>query len=406
MGWQRLGNLGLAAVCLATTLASPRSASAQDETVVVSGVVRDQGTNTPVSGVLVRILERGLQVLTGLDGRFAFASVPPGSYTIRVDRIGYEVVENLLTVAGSDVVVPISLATAAVALGEIVVSPGRFGVMGNAAVRQQQTLTREDIEIVPQLGEDVFRVLRTIPGVAVDDISTRLNVRGGADHELLNLLDGMELYEPYHLKDFDGVFGVVDVQSVGGISLLTGGFGAEYGDKLTGVFDMRSRNPPVSGARTSVGLSVSNASVLSRGSFDGARGQWLFQARRGYLDLLLKLTDSDDDDDDDEELSPGYYDVFGKAQYELSPNHRLAANFLYAGDDLKSSLRMGVSKARGAADTVGSPGTRTSAPFRSPPWHSAASSIATATETSMIPKRCEGPTSCSSMTGVRSTSLG
>ena len=181
MGWQRLGNLGLAAVCLATTLASPRSASAQDETVVVSGVVRDQGTNTPVSGVLVRILERGLQVLTGLDGRFAFASVPPGSYTIRVDRIGYEVVENLLTVAGSDVVVPISLATAAVALGEIVVSPGRFGVMGNAAVRQQQTLTREDIEIVPQLGEDVFRVLRTIPGVAVDDISTRLNVqaRGG-----------------------------------------------------------------------------------------------------------------------------------------------------------------------------------------------------------------------------------
>jgi len=94
---------------------------------------------------------------------------------------------------------------------------------------------------------------------------------------------------------------------------------------------MRSRNPPVSGARTTVGLSVSNASVMTRGSFAEARGQWLFQARRGYLDLLLKLTDSSDDN---EELSPQYYDVFGKAQFDLTENHRLAANFLYAGDDL------------------------------------------------------------------------
>ena len=239
--------------------------------------------------------------------------------------------EDILTVGGSDVAVPISLVTAALELAEIVVTPGLFGVMGDAAVRQQQTLTREDLETVPQIGEDVFRVLRTIPGVAVDDISTRLNVRGGADSELLNLLDGMELYEPYHLKDFDGVFGIVDVQSIGGIDLMTGGFGAEYGDKLTGVFDMRSRTPPVSGARTTVGLSVSNVSVLTRGSFVAGRGDWLFQARRGYLDLILKLTDSDDDD---EELSPRYFDILGKARYELSPNHQIAANFLYAGDEL------------------------------------------------------------------------
>lgn len=62
-------------------LASPRGAGAQEETVVVSGLVRDQTTNAPVSGVLVRIIERDLQVLTDADGRFAFAVVPPGTYT-------------------------------------------------------------------------------------------------------------------------------------------------------------------------------------------------------------------------------------------------------------------------------------------------------------------------------------
>ena len=323
--------LGRAALGVAMVLGSARAVYAQDVTVQVSGVVREEQTNAPVADAQVRILERGLQVLTGPGGRFTFAAVPSGRYTIRVDRLGYRVAEEALRVGGSDVTVPISLATAALELGEIVVTPGHFGVMGDAAVRQQQTLTREDLETVPQIGEDVFRVLRTIPGVAVDDISTRLNVRGGSDSELLNLLDGMELYEPYHLKDFDGVFGIVDVQSIGGIDLITGGFGAEYGDKLTGVFDMRSRTPPVSGARTTVGLSVSNVSVLTRGSFAEGRGQWLFQARRGYLDLLLKLTESDDDD---EELSPRYFDIFGKAQYEITPNHRLAANVLYAGDDL------------------------------------------------------------------------
>jgi hypothetical protein len=225
--WPNLSSSRFArAAAVAALLLGPAlEASAQDSTVRVTGVVREAESNAPVSGALIRIPERGLQTLTSLGGGFAFEAVPDGTYTIRVDRIGYAVIEQVLVVGASDITLPLSLATAAVELGAIVVTPGRFGVMGNAAVRQQQTLTREDLETIPQMGEDVFRVLRTIPGVAVDDISTRLNVRGGSDFELLNLLDGMELYEPYHLKDFDGVFGIVDVQSIGGIDLITGGFG-------------------------------------------------------------------------------------------------------------------------------------------------------------------------------------
>ena len=291
----------------------------------------DGASGAPVGSAEVRILERGLSTLTGQDGSFVFPAVPHGTYTIRVDRLGYRVREQALEVGPAPVTVQIALTVAALELAEIIVTPGRFSVMGDATIRQQQTLTREDLETVPQVGEDVFRVLRTLPGVAMDDISIRLHVRGGFDKELLTLLDGMELYEPYHLKDFDGVFGIVDVQSIGGIELMTGGFGAEYGDKLTGVFSMKSRNPPVTGMRTTLGLSVSNASILTRGSFAEGRGQWIFQARRGYLDLLLALTDNNELD---EEVSPRYFDVFGKAQYQLGANHRLAAHVLYAGDDL------------------------------------------------------------------------
>ena len=83
MGWWRSGWVGWAVVCVGMMLASPRGAHAQDETVVVSGVIRDSGTNAPVSGVMVRILERSIQVITGLDDRFVFATVPPGTYRQR-----------------------------------------------------------------------------------------------------------------------------------------------------------------------------------------------------------------------------------------------------------------------------------------------------------------------------------
>lgn len=323
---RRIVVFGLFAVAVAVFAAG----SAAQEPAPVSGIVLEAETGRPIDGAVVTIVERGLQSLTAANGRFLIPGVAPGSYVVRVDRIGFEVLEQALSVPTAGPV-ELRLTTAMIELDAIIVSPGRFGVMGEASVRQQQTLTREDLETVPQVGEDVFRVLRSLPGVAVDDISTRLNVRGGTDAELLTTLDGVELYEPYHLKDFDAVFGIVDVQSIGGIELMNGGFGPQYGDKLTGVFSMATRGAPPAGTRTTVGLSVSNASIMSRGSFADRRGEWLVQARRGYLDLLLALTDSNDDD---EELSPAYFDVFGKARYRLSPQHSIGVNALYAGDEL------------------------------------------------------------------------
>lgn len=298
----------------------------------VVGTVRDAATGEPVENAQVQLVERRLRALTGPDGRFAFVDVPPGSFTLRISRIGYELSVSQLIVGGDDLTLEPILTAATIRLSDLVVTPGHFGVMDAAAVQQQQTLTRDDLETVPQVGEDVFRVLRTIPGVAMDDISTRLHVRGGLDQELLVLFDGMELYEPYHLKDFDAVLGIVDVQSVGGIDLHTGGFPVEYGDKLAGVFDMQSRTPPIDGARTTLGLSIMNVSLMSQGGFAAGKGQWMAQARRGYLDIVLALTDSNDPDED---LSPQYFDLFGKVQYQLHANHRVGVAALYAGDELR-----------------------------------------------------------------------
>ena len=215
-----------------------------------------------------------------------------------------------------------------IAIDELVVTPGHFGVAQQEVTPARQTLTREDIETRPQLGEDIFRAVDRLPGLASDDVSTRLNVRGGLPEETLFLFDGLELYEPYHLKDFDGVLGIIDAEAVGALDLTTGGFTTEYGDKLTGVFNMQSVNPAFSGSQTSLGLSFTNLRFMSRGAFNGGRGQWVMSARRGYLDIVLGLTGGNDD------LSPTYYDVFGKLSYQLDSDHLLSARVLYGGDSL------------------------------------------------------------------------
>ncbi len=314
----------LAAVLLCVVI--PVAAEAQGG---IAGVVREAGSGSPVVGAEVRLVGRSRPVYTAADGRFTVDEINAGEYEIRVARIGFRVHRSVIRVDTGTVTVAIELNPAPFRLADIVVTPGHFGVMEAQVAPSQQTLTRDDIETIPQFGEDIFRAVKRLPGIAAGDISTKLNVRGGFDQELLVRIDGMELYEPYHLKDFDGALGIIDVNSLGGVELVTGGLPVEHGDKLVGVFDMQSRTPPLQGTRTALGLSISNLSFMNQGGFAGGKGQWLVAARRGYLDIALALTGGNDD------LSPKYYDVFGKLQYRPHPNHQISLYTLHADDDLR-----------------------------------------------------------------------
>jgi CarboxypepD_reg-like domain/TonB-dependent Receptor Plug Domain len=316
----------IAAVVSVTSI--PRWAVAQG---TVRGLVTHELTRDPVYGAQVQFETRRIHAVTDSAGRFVLSGIPAGIRELRVSRIGYQVaVVQVEILEGDTVGIEVVLSPVATRLRDIVVTPGRFGVL-DAPIVSQQTVTREEIETIPQVGEDVFRAIKHLPGLTAGDISTRLNVRGGTDRELLVMLDGVELYEPYHLKDFDGVLGIVDVYSVGGIDLATGGFGVEHGDHTAGVFAMTSRIPPTTGTRTTLSLSIMNASVTNQGAWGNGKGQWLLSARRGYLDVALKLTGGDDN------LSPVYWDVFGKVQYQANDRHRIGVTTLHAFDDLNYS---------------------------------------------------------------------
>lgn len=297
----------------------------------ITGVIYDAESQEPIPGVTVMMLNGFGGTSSGPDGHFYLKNLSYGIYSLQISSIGYEtlrldsviVAENLLRQLS------IELNSKAVPLKSVVVTPGRFSIMGEEAVAKQ-TLTQQQIRTMPQLANDFFRAVSRLPGTSSNDFSTRFTVRGGEYEEVLVMLDGLQIYEPFHLKDIDGgAISVIDVAAVESIDLMTGGFPARYGDKMSGAFEIKSRQVPPDRNRFSAGISLINTHAFAEGKFDDNRGSWLISARRGYIDYVLKLAGADDN------IKPTYYDIFGKVQYQLSRKHSLSADILHAHDDMK-----------------------------------------------------------------------
>lgn len=211
-------------------------------------------------------------------------------------------------------------------LERIVVSGSSYSLMTDTA-SSNNVLSKEAIDKMPHLADDVFRLLPSLPGVSAGDYSANFNVRGGDSDEVLVLLDGQELYRPFHMKSFFGAFSIIDTENVGQMTFSSGGYAANYGKKMSGVLDISSLNP-TEDTQYSVGASFINARASAQGSFANGKGQWLTSARRGYLDIILEALE-----DDSNKFEPIYADLFSKVSYELNDKHTLSGHLLYAFDD-------------------------------------------------------------------------
>lgn len=130
-----------------------------------------------------------------------------------------------------------------IALDQFVVTPSRFGI-SSQPFAAGATLTAADLTALPQLGEDLYRTIARLPGLAADDFTSKFWVRGAPNAQVLARFDGVDLIEPFHLKDIDGALSIVDLPSVARLDLATGGFTAEFGDRLAAVLTLESTGGP------------------------------------------------------------------------------------------------------------------------------------------------------------------
>lgn len=292
----------------------------------VTGRVRDREKLVPLPAAIVRVDGRRVFVTDEL-GRFAASNIPAGRHSFVATARGFI----------DERVSGVSISPASSRHLELLLSPAPFleekievfsapGPSSREPLATTWTLGHDELERVPQLG-DPIRGLSIAPGTASGDLSARISVRGGRPDETKVVLDGQEIYDPWHLKDYESALTIIPSLGLASANLLSGGLSAAHGDRLGGTVDMRTRGSTAPTARLS--FSTLDALAQSSGAFADERGSWLVSARRGLIDFASEVS---------EDEKPTFWDVFGRLDVRPGPTSSLRAHALAAGDDVQYAV--------------------------------------------------------------------
>jgi hypothetical protein len=289
----------------------------------------------PALGANVIVQDTRLGTTVDEHGSFLIDMIPPGDYALVARLVGYDQMQpvHVHVTAGDTTTVRILLRQNAIELNPVVVTGSRRQAADD--VRPSvTTLTPRESKVLPGAAEDVLRSLQALPGVtSVSDFSSQLVVRGSGPDQNLILIDDFEVLNPYRLYGFVSMF---NPETVSDISLQTGGFAAQYGDRLSAVLDVKTRegrnDVPLSGK---VNISLTNMNIIAEGAIPETMGSYLFSARRTYYDLILgpvlKATKAVEGD----VALPNFRDLQGKIVMPLGGSHKLIANLFTSRDGVE-----------------------------------------------------------------------
>jgi outer membrane receptor protein involved in Fe transport len=201
----------------------------------IAGVVKEKSTGEPLIGVNLVLENTTLGASTDLDGSFIILNVPPGTYTLVADYIGYTTVrlENIkvsvdLTTEGT-----FEMQEAAIELGDVVTVTADRQLITKDLTASTAKVDAERIESLPVT--EVSEVLELQAGFLEG------HVRGGRSGEVTYMIDGIPVTDA-----FDGGQ-VVEVNTgvVEELQFISGAFNAEYGEALSGIVNITTKEPTV-----------------------------------------------------------------------------------------------------------------------------------------------------------------
>jgi hypothetical protein len=356
---------------LIITLIISINLSAQNYTQTIRGVIVDKTTQTPLPGASIVILNTSTLIgtATNLDGEFRFDSIPVGRHSLQISFIGYKTINisNVLLTSGKQLVLNIEMEEQASYLKEIVIiaDKQKGNVINEMASISARTFSVEETERYAGSLGDPARMVSNFAGVTmVNDQRNDIIIRGNSPVGLLWRLDGIEIPNPNHFGASGTTGGPVSMLNNNLLSnsdFFTSAFPAEYGNAMSGVFDltMRSGNnqkreyvaqvgfngfeigaegPLIKGEKSSylINYRYSTLGLLNAIGFDFGTGTAIPQ----YQDLTFKI--------DLLKTKLGKFTIFGlggKSYIQLHDSKIEAnddANYNLSGTDLDYGTNTGV----------------------------------------------------------------
>lgn len=281
-------------------IAGSHALKAQSLTQTVRGKILDEDTRMSLPGANIVVLETAnfLGTSSNNDGSFRIDNVPVGRISLAVTFIGYEdrIVSNLLVTSGKELVLEISLKESLVMMDAITVKAGKdkSEVANEMALISARGFTVEETKRYAGSFNDPARMVSAYAGADSDPSGNNsIIVRGNSPKGIQWRLEGIDIPNPNHFSDEGATGGPINVlnsQMLTDSEFYTGAFPAEFGNALSGVFDMKLRKGNNEKQEYSFSIGILGTDATIEGPFSKkSDASYLVNYRYSTLSLLNNL---------------------------------------------------------------------------------------------------------------------
>ena len=264
----------------------------------LKGIVTEQVLQSPLQGATVSIASLGKSVTTNEEGIFRFADVPVGIYRITVSYAGFKenVLENIAVNSGKEAFVNVTLEVVIVKEKEVIIKANskKNKPLNDMSVVSARAFTVEETQKYAAAVNDPLRMATAFAGVqAADDGNNSIIIRGNSSTGLLWRMEGMDIPNPNHFGtpgNSGGGISILSSQLLANSDFVTAAFAAEYGNALSGVFDLKLRKGNNDKREYTLQAGVLGINAAMEGPFSkNYKGSYLINYRYSTLALLNKI---------------------------------------------------------------------------------------------------------------------
>lgn len=253
--------------------------SAQNNLQNIRGTVLDKLSQSPLIGATVQVLNISESKGTSTDesGQFVISDLTPQRYEIKVSYLGYKdvFIPNVVVTSGKEVILDIDMEEDLKILDEVVVKAySKNKTINDLATISARTFSMEEVNRYAGGRGDPARLAANFAGVsAPDDSRNDIVIRGNSPVGVLWRIDGMNVTNPNHFATVGTTGGAVSALNTNILKssdFFTSAFPAEYGNALSGVFDLGFRSGNTQNRETTIqagvitGLEVTTEGPISK----------------------------------------------------------------------------------------------------------------------------------------------
>ena len=293
----------------------------------IKGFVYDAGNGEPVPYANVILQGTTMGAASDINGFFLINKIPNGEYTVIVRYMGYDdyTQKVSITSARQTEQLRIELKTSSKILKAVKVSGRRQERRDDTKVSVEK-ISPMEIQQMPSIGgqADIAQYLQVLPGINfTGDQGGQLYIRGGSMIQNKTLLDGMVVYNPFHSI---GLFSVFETDIILNADVYTGGFGAEYGGRISSVLDITTRDGNSKRHTGKINVNTMGAGLLLEGPLKKERPgnsssiTYMLTAKNSYLSQTSKMLYPYVEGG----LPYDFVDVYGKLSFKSSSGSKFS----------------------------------------------------------------------------------